>query len=303
MTVEVIEPEPPEVAAGPAIALKVKASCSRGCDLTGMPISIVAADGAIIRSEFATEPGQDDVVEMKFEAPNRTGEHVWSVTFGPHEVAGVRHGEVTVPVRTTIIPHATTLAVWSVPSPVVTGARFVVAVGAKSSAGIAFATKHVKIRDESGEVVAQGCLGETPYPGTTTLYWTSIELAAPAREGMRTWSVEFEPREPDLPHEVGSTRFSVLVARPPEHRLTIKVTEKDTSAPIADVQVRLGAYRAATDPLGLAEVDLPKGVYDLDIWKVGYEAPTSTVRLEENMLVEVEVLSVPEEDPDAAWLM
>jgi hypothetical protein len=27
------------------------------------------------------------------------------------------------------------------------------------------------------------------------------------------------------------------------------------------------------------------------------------VRLDKNMLVEVEVLSVPEEDPDAAWLM
>jgi uncharacterized membrane protein len=81
------------------------------------------------------------------------------------------------------------------------------------------------------------------------------------------------------------------------------VIEKDTSAPIADAQVRLGAYRATTDPLGLAEVDMPTGVYDLDIWKVGYEAPTRTVRLEKNMLVEVEALSVHEEDPDAAWLM
>jgi hypothetical protein len=120
---------------------------------------------------------------------------------------------------------------------------------------------------------------------------------------MRTWSVEFEPREPDLPHERGSTTFSFLVVRPPEHRLTIKVIEKDTSAPIADVLVRLGAYQAATDPRGLAKIDLPKGVYDLDIWKVGYEAPTRMVRLEKNMLIEVEVLSVPEEDPDAAWLM
>jgi hypothetical protein len=302
-TIELIEPAPPEVAAGAAITLKVKASCSRGCDLTGMPIKIVAADGAPVRSEFATELGPDDIAEVKLEAPDRTGEHVWSMTFGPHEVAGVRHDEVTVPVRTAIIPHATSLAVWSVPSPVVTGARFVIAVGAKSSAGISFAAEHVEIRDEFCDVVAQGCLGETPYPGTTALYWTSIELAAPSREGLHTWSVEFEPREPDLPHERGSTTFSVLVVRPPEHRLTIKVIEKDTSAPIADAQVRLGAYRAATDPLGLAEVDMPTGVYDLDIWKVGYEAPTRTVRLEKNMLVEVEALSVHEEDPDAAWLM
>jgi hypothetical protein len=76
-----------------------------------------------------------------------------------------------------------------------------------------------------------------------------------------------------------------------------------TSAPIADAQVRVGAHRAATDPLGLAEVDMPKGVYELDIWKVGYEAPTRTVRLDNNMLVEVQAVPVPEEDPDAAWLM
>jgi hypothetical protein len=272
-TIEVIEPAPPEVAAGAVITLKIKASCSRGCDLTGMPIKIVAADGALVRSEFATELGRDDVAEMKLEAPDRTGEHVWSVTFGPHEVAGIRHDEVTVPVRTGIIPHTTSLAAWSVPSPVVTGARFAIDVGAKSSAGIAFATKHVEIRDESGEVVAQGCLEETPYPGTTALYWTTIELTAPAREGMRTWSVEFEPREPDLPHERGSTTFSFLVVRPPEHRLTIKVIEKDTSGD--------GTAHAAR----------------LVVWG------SLRTRLEKNMLIEVEVLSVPEEDPDAAWLM
>jgi hypothetical protein len=90
-TIEVIEPAPPEIASDTAITLKVKAWCPRECDLTGMPIKIVAADCALVPSEFATEPGQDDVVEMKFEAPNRTGGHIWSVTFGPNEVAGVRH--------------------------------------------------------------------------------------------------------------------------------------------------------------------------------------------------------------------
>jgi hypothetical protein len=292
---------PLEIAAGAPITLKVKALCSRGCDLAGVPIKVVAADGAFVRCVFA--PELDQSVEVKLDAPNRTGEHVWSVTLGPHEVADIRHEEVTVPVRATIIPHATSLAVWSVPSPVLTAARFTIAVGAKSSAGIAFAAQRFEIRDELGNVAAEGYLGETPYPGTTALYWTGIELAAPAREGLHTWSVKCEPREPDLPHERGSTTFSILVVRAPEHRLTVRVIETETSAPIADAQVRVGAYRAATDPLGIAEVDLPKGVYDLAVWKIGYEAPTRTVRLENNMLVEVEVLSVPEEDPDAAWLM
>jgi hypothetical protein len=268
-----------------------------------MPVEIVAADGTLVRTAFAIEPGRDDIAEIRLEAPGRTGEHVWSVTFGPHEVADIPHEEVTIPVRTVIIPHATSLAVWSIPSPVVTGARFAIEVGAKSSAGVTFAAEHVEVRDESGAVVARGCLGDTPYPGTTALHWTSIELIAPSREGLHAWSVEFEPRETDLPHERTSTGFSILVVRPPEHRVTIKLVEKGTSAPIADAQVRLGAYRAATNPRGLAEVDMPAGVYDLDIWKVGYTAPTRMVRLDKNMLVEVEVLSVPEKNPDAAWLM
>jgi hypothetical protein len=93
------------------------------------------------------------------------------------------------------------------------------------------------------------------------------------RTEMRTWSVEFEPREPDLPHERGSTTFSFLVVRPPEHRLTIKVIEKDTSGDGTDHAARLVVWGSLR------------------------------TRLEKNMLIEVEVLSVPEEDPDAAWLM
>ncbi len=192
---------------------------------------------------------------------------------------------------------------WSIPSPVVTGERFAIEVGAKSSAGIALTAERVEVRDDAGVVVAQGHLGETPYPRTAALYWTRLELTAPARDGLHIWSVEFEPRKADLPHERASTTFSVSVVRPPAHRLTIRVVEKTTLAPVADVVVRLGAYRVVTDPSGLAEVDMPGGVYELDIWKVGYEAPTKRVSLDKNMLVEVEVVSVPEEDPDAAWLM
>ena len=44
-TIEVIEPAPPEVAAGVEIVLKVKVSCAAGCDLGGMPVKITAADG------------------------------------------------------------------------------------------------------------------------------------------------------------------------------------------------------------------------------------------------------------------
>jgi hypothetical protein len=231
------------------------------------------------------------------------GEHVWNVVFGPHEVAGIRHDEASLPVRISTVPHTTSLAVWAIPSPVVMGERFAIKVGAKSAAGVALTGGNVRVCDESGAVVANGCLGDTPLPGTSALYWTDIELTAPVREGMYAWSVTFEAQELELPQECASSTFSASIVRPPEHRLTIKVIERVTAAPIADVQVRLGVFRAVTDGAGLAEVDMPKGIYDLNVWKVGYEAPAKTVELNTNIFVEVEVVSLPEENPDAAWLM
>ncbi len=167
-TIGVAEPASPEVTAGTSITLKVKVVCPKGCDLAGMPIKIIAANGA--QSEFAFDPVGDDVAEMKLEAPTQTGEHSWRVTFGPHQVADTTHDEVTVTIPSQIVPHVTSLAAWSIPSPVVTGERFAIKVGAKSSAGIALATERVDIRDDFGIVVAQGCLGETPYPQTEALY-------------------------------------------------------------------------------------------------------------------------------------
>ena len=48
---------------------------------------------------------------------------------------------------------------------------------------------------------------------------------------------------------------------------------------------------------------MPKGIYDLNIWKVGYEAPARTMEVNEDVTVEVEALCLPEEDPDTLWRM
>jgi hypothetical protein len=301
-TIEMIEPAPAEVAAGTAVTLKFRVRCPSGCDLTGMPIKVVATDGAL-ESAVTAESGRQGFAEIQLETPRRVGEHTWSLACGPHDAADIRHDEAVVPIKTVVIPQSTSIAVWSIPSPVVIGSTFSVEIGAKSSAGIALAGQYIQVRDEAGAVAVRGCLGQTPYPGTAALYWTPTELVAPAGEGLSTWSVMFEPTELSLPHDHASTTFSVSIVRPPEHRLTVKVIDQCTSAPIADVQVRLGAYRAVTGPEGLAVVEMPEGIYELDIWKIGHQAPTRPVQLDKSMLIEVEALSVPEEDPDAAWLM
>ena len=49
--------------------------------------------------------------------------------------------------------------------------------------------------------------------------------------------------------------------------------------------------------------DLTSGTYDLTVWKVGYEAPGQTVDVDADASVQVAVVIVPPENPDAAWLM
>jgi hypothetical protein len=302
--VALCEPVPAEVTVGGALLLRIKVSCPAGCDLTAMPFEVTAPDGLVTTlAADAAHEQSEETRELALQAPLTVGEQTWSVRFPSHESEGVLHQECVLPVCIRTKPHATSLAVWAVPAPVVMGERFTVKVGAKSSAGCGLAAKKILISDPSGAVIGHGSLRETPWPGTSALYWTEVELPAPAREGMFWCAVSFAATELETPHQGASSKFSVAIVKPPEHRLTVKVLEKETMAPIGDAQVRLGAYRAATDPAGMAQVAMPKGTYDLTVWKVGYEAPGTTVAIDEDVTVQVEVAIVPPENPDAAWMM
>jgi hypothetical protein len=304
ITIALSEPVPAEVAVGDDFVLKLEISCAAGCDLSGMPLTVTDPDGQMTaRAVDAPEQESAQTREIALRAPLRVGEQAWSLRLGPHESAGVPHAESTLAVRVRVLPHATSLAVWAVPSPVVMGERFRVKVGAKSSAACPLAGRKILVSDPTGAVIGEGNLGEAPWPGTSALYWTEVELAAPAREGLLWCAASFAADEVEIPHEGTSSKFSVAIVRPPEHRLTVKVLEKDTHAPIEDAQVRLGPYGAATDPSGQAEVAMPKGTFDLTVWKVGYEAPSLTVEVQDDVTVRVEAVIVPPENPDAAWLM
>ena len=130
-------------------------------------------------------------------------------------------------------PHATSLAVWDIPSPVVIGTLFEIKVGAKSSGDCELAGRAIEVCDQSGATLARGRLGDTPWPGTTGLYWTQRSSCGARRtKDLSTWSVRFAATELELPHEGASANFNVTAARPPEHRLTVKVVAKETSDPI-----------------------------------------------------------------------
>src|SRR5207244_254664 len=240
-TIELSGAVPSEVAVGADIILKVKVSCPAGCDLRGMPVKVTAPDGVAVASEIATcDAGINETADVTLKAPQQVGEHVLSVVFAPHEADGVLHEAKALPVSVRTRPHATSLAVWAVPSPVVMGERFGIKVGAKSAAGCKLDAKEIEVRDQTGAIIARANLGETPWPETSALFWTDVELLAPAEEGIFSWSVKFAAAEVEMPHEGASSNFSVVVVKPPQHRLTVNVIEKETAAPVENVQVRLG---------------------------------------------------------------
>jgi hypothetical protein len=298
--IELNEPVPAEVAAGTDLVLKIKLTCAAGCDLHSLPLTIKGPDDTDATGAPCLT---NDSGEIALKVLPKVGPQSFTISFGSHEATGIRHEFCSLSLTVNSIPHGTSLAVWDIPSPIVKGERFAIKVGAKSAANAELKGLEIAIFDNSETVAARGRLRDTPWPGTTALYWDEVELLAPAEEGLSRWSVRFAPAGLALPHDGTAAEFTAAVVQPPQHRLTVKVIERESKSPIEDVQIRLGAFRGATGPSGLAEVMMPTGHYDLQIWKAGYEAPARPVDIDADLAVEIEAVVLPEEDPDAAWTM
>ena len=238
----------------------------------------------------------------------------------PHRPSG---GESAAP------PHPTSLAVWAVPSPVVVNSRFTVTVGVKCAAGCPLAGQRVAVRDEAGAGVGEGRLGETPAPGTRALYAAEVTLHAPAGEGVHSWSAAFAapvesetpvtvesespaatrpessaavlsqpPTRSATPHAAARATFGFRTARPPEHRVTVTVLDRETEAPLRNVEVQLGVYRASTGEDGQARIEAPAGRYDLYVRKAGCAPHAGSVAVHGDVTVRVAAAPAPEADPD-----
>lgn len=297
-SLELLEPMPTEVGIGSNIALKIALACAEGCDLTSLPIVVEAADG---RELARVLPSAEAVREINVNAPTNVGAQSWRLRCPAHEQNGVQHREIALALAFKTRPHTTSLAVWAVPAPVHAGDPFSINVGAKSSGDRTLAGSAVAVSDASGEVVARGALGESPWPGTSALYWTQVHLPAPTHAGLAWYTVNFAATDAETPHDGSAAKFSVAIVLRGEHRVSVAVLDKETRTPIEDAQIRLGAYAAATDACGRAEVAVPQGSYELAVWKSGYDAPPRTLDISADTGIEVEAEVVPPENPYAPW--
>ena len=293
-----------EVDAGTDILLKVKVSCPYGCDLRGRVVNVMAPDGAVVAgsglADFADRA--NETTEFVFPAPDEVGEYSWTVVFPKQESEGLVHEEGSLAITVRTLAHDTSLAVWGVPSPIVIDHPFRIQVGATCSAGCDLSGTAIQICDETGAGIARGTLGDTPLDGTRALYWTEVDLVAPAGEGATSRSVRFAPTDLRLPHDGASARFGFETVKPPQYSMTVKVVEKDGGTPVANAQVRLGVYFASSDSTGLATVALAQGTYSLDVLKTGYESASRVLEVNGDVTVEVEIAVIPPENPDAYWL-
>jgi hypothetical protein len=179
----------------------------------------------------------------------------------------------------------TSIAVWDVPMPAVAGETFAVKVGAATQG------TRIEVSDGSG-VVATGSLGGTPWPGTDSLCWTEVRIPAP-KTGVARYTVRCGAAE---------TWFSVIAAAKPTCTLSVQVTELDSKAALDGVEIRLGPFHTRTDKAGRAELRVAAGEYQLQLWRTAHIAQPTALKVESNTSIDLTMVHVPEEHPDARWV-
>ncbi len=182
--------------------------------------------------------------------------------------------------------HELTLAVWDLPSPVVTGRPLALKVGAKCSHDCDLTGAPVEIRNDAEAVVGSGTLGPTPWAGTSALYWTGVELTGPDPAGPACLTASIAAVEGRL-HPIASSTFRFVVVNPPEHVVTLRVTNRETGTGVVGAEVRCGPFRAATDEEGVASIELPSGAFEVTAWKAGYDAASTSVNVAGRVSVEL----------------
>jgi hypothetical protein len=282
--------------------LKVKVGCEAACDLRGKVIKLILPEDAAREVPLTSFDNRtNETSEFILPVPRTVGVHNCRVIFPKQGEGRASHTENETSLVLKVEPHKTSLAVWDVNSPVVVRSTTRIKVGAKCSAGCVMHDCEIEIRDDAGVRISTAKLGSVPWPETTALHWTEVDLPTPENEGTYSWSANLKPQNLNVPHESASFPFGLIAVRAPDHTVTLSILEKDTKIAIPDVQVRLGPHKGETAESGSAILKVPKGAYELNVWKAGYEAQSANVDVFADTRIQVEMVPAPE--PETPYWM
>jgi len=293
-----VDISPDVVDAGADMTLHAKVSCSPACDLRGHILLVKDQAGAEVGRVDLTEfDGVTNLTpEFVVKAPVQPGEYTWLAVSPAVVKEGVSYMQASTPISFTVKPHTTHVVTWDTPSAVVVGELFRMKVGIKCSNECNFKSRNFGIYDHDGAQVATSTISADRWPGTTGLYFAEVELEAPAREGLYTWSVRSPGSDVGIPHAEGSISFGVRVVSHPEYLVTVEAVDKDSQTPLSGARVVMHPYNAVTDERGLAKVRVAKGAYRLFVSQTRYLTFGLPVEVTADMKarVELELEPVPE---------
>lgn len=185
--------------------------------------------------------------------------------------------------------ETTSLAVWDIPRPAILDERMTIKVGAKNAAGERF-----EIIDSFGRSVVSGAFGMDPFPGTEALNWSSLELACPKQAGIHDYVMKTRDAKTD---------FSLICAEKPDLVFEVSVFALDNRDPLADVEVRAGAYHGRTDDNGTALIPIAAGSYSVTFWHHGFITAPRRITFDCSGSIDILMTRVPPDHPDPGRLL
>jgi hypothetical protein len=288
----VVEASPEVVDAGAKITLHGGVSCVPSCDVRGQALLIKDhagdATGKLEFVDFGDEANETNG-EFVVTAPDKPGAYIWSAVFPAFVKKGVSYPEASAPISFMVKPHTVSVVAWDTPSAIVAGERFGTKVGIKCSSACNLTNRELRVYDHHGTSVFAVTLTGDRWPGTTRLYFAEVELEAPLKEGLYTWSVTFAGTDVGLSHDEGSTHFGVRVVGRPEYVLKIEAVDKISQTPLSGAHVVMHPYRVVANERGTAEMRVAKGEYQLFISQTRYLTLSLPVEVTTDMTARVEL--------------
>ena len=197
--------------------------------------------------------------------------------------------------------HNISLAVWGVDAPVEAGSAFKITVGAKCTDDCQLTGSAVQVLNTQDEQVGSGLLGAELYSPDVKLYWTEIELVAPAEAGSYVWQVRLSAppqlaNQPD-PSGLAETRihppveaiFSFSVVAQASCQVRVTVIGQDNLQALEKTRVMLRPHSAFTDENGVAVFAVAVGTYRLFARCNRYEDYDGMVEVTGDMDLQIEL--------------